>query len=74
MRSVIKMGNKTEDGLSYSNRTSSTIAPFLDLNHEAVGFVRRMLEEKMGINDLSLSQEEIEQTKKEDNPKKTRKK
>ena len=44
LRSIQKMGDLNADEKKFKNRTKTTLAPFVDLNHEAIGFVRRMLE------------------------------
>ncbi len=74
LRSIRNMGTFNSDTGSYSKRTDTTIAPFIDLNHEAVGFVRKMIESQAYVENINLTKEEIIKSKKEDNPKKTRKK
>ena len=73
LRSVAKMGVLDAEEKKYTHRTDTSVAPFINLNHEAVGFVRETLENNYDIKNISLSNEEIEETKDLDNPKKARK-
>lgn len=58
LRSIQNMGTYDADKNIYLGRTEETIAPFIHLNHEAVGFVRKMLEEKYNIIE-SLQEQSI---------------
>lgn len=48
---------KTVTGPSYSNRTEYTIAPFPELNSEALGFVRKAIETQIEIDSYTLPEE-----------------
>ncbi len=45
---------KTITGPSYNNRTDDTIAPFPELNSEALGFVRKSIEQQMELDNYVL--------------------
>lgn len=73
LRSVTKMGILDKDEKKYTHRTDTSVAPFINLNHEAVGFVRQTLEKNYDIKNMSLSDDDIEKSKDSVNPKQTRK-
>ena len=59
IRNLSKMGTLNKEKGEYDKRTSTTIAPFPELNSEALGFVYRMLTTGVG------SQEFIEENQKQ---------
>ena len=70
IRSLKDMGRFSRDETTYANRTADTIAPFPELNQEALGFVKKALQHefaKEGFDpeaetetaDFALTEEEI---------------
>ena len=64
LRSIAKMGVLDTENTTYTNRSNTTVAPFLHLNHEAIGFVRNMLEAELEKEELILSETELEEIQK----------
>ena len=58
VRSLEKMGMLDKEKVAYSKRTPSTIAPFPELNSEALGWVYRRLNE--GVDPEDENKEQIE--------------
>ena len=62
-RSLKQMGSFERDDTSYGKRTETTIAPFPELNSEALGFVRKSIEDSLDpeeyITDENPRQEEL---------------
>jgi adenylate kinase family enzyme len=62
-RSLKQMGSLERDDVAYGRRTETTIAPFPELNSEALGFVRKAIEDNLKkeeyITDENPRQEEL---------------
>ena len=62
-RSLKQMGSFERDDVSYGKRSETTIAPFPELNSEALGFVRKSIEDNLNteeyITDENPRQEEL---------------
>lgn len=57
VRELRKMGTIDKEKGEYTKRTSYTVAPFPELNSEALGFVYRMLTEGVGRDDFATEGE-----------------
>lgn len=53
VRNLQKMGTMDKERGEYTKRTDYTVAPFPELNSEALGFVYRMLTEGMGTDEFT---------------------
>lgn len=63
VRSLSNMGQFSRDEKRYSNRTGDTIAPFPELNAEALGFVYKALQKQFEIDEIKNDNKELGKTK-----------
>ncbi len=57
VRSLKKMGQFNRDTTSYSTRTEKTIAPFPEMNAEALAFVKKSIDHQLEIESMELPKE-----------------
>lgn len=57
IRSLKDMGQFNRDTTSYSTRTENTIAPFPEMNAEALAFVKKSLDHQLEIESIELPKE-----------------
>ena len=65
VRSLRTMGQFSRDDKTYSNRTDTTIAPFPELNSEALAFVQKALELQYDITTFEPTLDTVELTTEE---------
>lgn len=63
VRSLQKMGTMDKERGEYTKRTPYTVAPFPELNSEALGFVYRMLTEGIGEKEFAGEEDKEERQK-----------
>jgi hypothetical protein len=69
IRNLDKMGTLNKEKGEYSKRTEYTIAPFPELNSEALGFVYRMLDTGIGSHEFVSNPEQTPEQQSEINTK-----
>lgn len=60
IRSLSDMGDFDRDNLRYAHRTDKTVAPFPEVNEEAIGFVFEALKTQLQIENIQIP-DEVEQ-------------
>ena len=74
LRSIINIGSWDIEKKTYLKRTADTMSSYLELDKRVVDFIFNVIELKIQISDLTLSDDENNILKESKNPKKERKK